>query len=104
MRGRFFSATRAKDSFRSKCYPSVFHEHSYVCLPPTIVLLNHDGVQTTPVLLALSANAFRWIETEREEALLGKGAAGEVKRTVAHEEAAFMALGHGPRVCPGQVR
>lgn len=47
----------------------------------------------------------RWIEAEREEALLGKGGAAESRKdTVAHEAEAFMALGHGPRLCPGQVR
>eukprot|EP00752_Nemacystus_decipiens_P014607 g13007.t1 len=44
----------------------------------------------------------RWIEAEREEALLGKGEAGDGRTTIAHEAEAFMALGHGPRLCPGQ--
>lgn len=45
----------------------------------------------------------RWIEAEREEALLGEGAkySGE---SVRHDEKAFLAFGAGPRVCPGQVR
>lgn len=44
----------------------------------------------------------RWIEDEREEALLGEGAkySGE---TVRHDEKAFLGFGAGPRVCPGQV-
>lgn len=43
----------------------------------------------------------RWIEAEREEALLGEGAkySGE---SVRHDEKAFLAFGAGPRVCPGQ--
>lgn len=46
----------------------------------------------------------RWIEAEREEALLGKGEARDGKGGVVHEEKAFLSLGHGPRICPGQVR
>ena len=45
----------------------------------------------------------RWIEAEREEALLGKGA-GKREGGVHHMEEAHLAFGAGPRVCPGQVR
>ncbi|CAM9472380.1 unnamed protein product [Hapterophycus canaliculatus] len=47
----------------------------------------------------------RWIEAEREEALLEKGEVKDRKggsSSVAHEEKAFLSLGHGPRICPGQ--
>lgn len=43
----------------------------------------------------------RWIEAERVEALLGKGARKD--ETVQHNEAAYMPFGFGPRACPGQV-
>lgn len=50
----------------------------------------------------------RWIETERDEALLGPLGAGgghsDSNRTVRHDEAAFLSFGAGPRVCPGKVR
>ncbi|CAM9660900.1 unnamed protein product [Pylaiella littoralis] len=44
----------------------------------------------------------RWIEAEREEALLGKRGPVDGKSSVAHEAEAFLSLGHGPRICPGQ--
>lgn len=44
----------------------------------------------------------RWIEAEREEALVGKGGK-EGRGAVNHVLDAFMAFGSGPRVCPGQV-
>lgn len=43
----------------------------------------------------------RWIEAEREEALLGKGAEKR-EGDVRHVEEAYLAFGAGPRVCPGQ--
>lgn len=53
----------------------------------------------------------RWIEAEREEALLGskatgspEGAESNATRVVNHVEDAFFAFGSGPRVCPGQVK
>lgn len=46
----------------------------------------------------------RWIEAEREEALLGKRGPVDGESSVAHEAEAFLSLGHGPRICPGQVR
>lgn len=49
------------------------------------------------------AGCHRWIEAEREEALLGKGAEKR-EGGVRHVEEAYLAFGAGPRVCPGQVR
>lgn len=46
----------------------------------------------------------RWIESERTEALLGKGIGGDEERSIRHVEDAFLGFGSGPRVCPGQVR
>ena len=42
----------------------------------------------------------RWIESERTEALLGKG---DEERSIRHVDNAFLGFGSGPRVCPGQV-
>lgn len=44
----------------------------------------------------------RWIDAERDEALLGTRA-GEDGNAVAHVEDAVLSFGGGPRVCPGQV-
>lgn len=56
------------------------------------------------LLLLLAHAQRRWIEAEREEALLGKRGAVDGNGRVAHKAEAFMAFGQGPRVCPGQVR
>ena len=77
-------------------------------VPRQIQRIRLLGQQPTCVCIAatpgLTRAVFRnrWIEAEREEALLGKTAAEN--NTVAHEAEAFMALGSGPRLCPGQVR
>lgn len=44
----------------------------------------------------------RWIEEERVEALLGKGAS-KTEHDIRHVESAFLSFGAGPRVCPGRV-
>eukprot|EP00752_Nemacystus_decipiens_P014601 g13003.t1 len=45
----------------------------------------------------------RWIESERDEALLGRaGAESSEGSAIAHDAQAFLSLGHGPRNCPGQ--
>lgn len=45
----------------------------------------------------------RWIDAEREEALLGKEGTQDGKDVVNHETEALLAFGAGPRMCPGQV-
>ncbi|CAM9310255.1 unnamed protein product [Ascophyllum nodosum] len=44
----------------------------------------------------------RWIESERAEALLGKGVGDGEGRDIRHVDEAFLGFGSGPRVCPGQ--
>ncbi|CAN0205555.1 unnamed protein product [Ascophyllum nodosum] len=44
----------------------------------------------------------RWIESERDEALLGKGVECDEKSNVRHTHDAFLGFGSGPRVCPGK--
>lgn len=56
-------------------------------------------------IIVLPIPRHRWIETEREGALLSKAGFDDDKGSaVTHEAEAFLALGHGPRICPGQVR
>lgn len=48
----------------------------------------------------------RWIDSERDEALLSKGIRDDTPvegSTVRHNREAWLAFGSGPRVCPGQV-
>ncbi|CAM9971103.1 unnamed protein product, partial [Ectocarpus fasciculatus] len=44
----------------------------------------------------------RWISSEREKALSEKQSTWIGKGGIAHEEEAFLSMGHGPRICPGQ--
>lgn len=57
-------------------------------------------------LLFLVFGGERWIEAERERALLGKASAdgtGNSSGGVAHREEDVQAFGGGPRKCPGKV-
>eukprot|EP00903_Cladosiphon_okamuranus_P016174 g14925.t1 len=67
-----------------------------------IVLTRAVGVSDEFFTRAKDFVPERWIEADREAALLGKGAVGDSKNTVVHEPDAFLAMGHGPRVCPGK--
>ncbi|CBN79213.1 cytochrome P450 [Ectocarpus siliculosus] len=44
----------------------------------------------------------RWISSEREKALSEKQSTWIGKGGISHEEEAFLSMGHGPRICPGQ--
>ncbi|CAN0418983.1 unnamed protein product, partial [Ascophyllum nodosum] len=44
----------------------------------------------------------RWIESERDEALLGKGVECDKKSDLRHMHDAFLGFGSGPRMCPGK--
>ncbi|CAN0342469.1 unnamed protein product [Ascophyllum nodosum] len=44
----------------------------------------------------------RWIESERDEVLLGKGKECDKTSDVRHMHDAFLGFGSGPRVCPGK--
>ncbi|CAN0309795.1 unnamed protein product [Ascophyllum nodosum] len=44
----------------------------------------------------------RWIESERDKALLGKGVECDKTYDVRHMHDAFLSFGSGPRVCPGK--
>ena len=63
-----------------------------VTLPPSFDYASHHA-----------DNFFRWIESERDEALLGKGVECDKKSNVRHIHDAFLGFGSGPRVCPGKV-
>lgn len=58
-----------------------------------------------PVVFPIFAvRVIRWIEAEREEAILsGRLVDDKERRTVRHCEDMLLAFGAGPRVCLGQV-
>lgn len=76
-----------------------------VLVEATRLLRIRRSKASTRLLARLPAHVprSRWIESEREEALLGKEA-GKDGGEVAHQDQAFLSFGAGPRICPGVVR